>query len=65
MKKFKDWIYWEGLRWIILFYMIVPPILFIFDLKIINIILLFLLILLYFWLRDYEKKWNNNEDERE
>ena len=62
MKKFEDWLYWEGTKYITMFYFIIVPLLVICDF----VILAFLFALLLFpwskWMKKYQKEYNNNID---
>lgn len=56
MKKFQDWFYWEGTRYVTAFYLLVVPAFAIFEQKVLTWISLALLILWYVWIKKYEEK---------
>lgn len=62
MKKFEDWLYWEGTRYITIFYLVIVPLFAIFDLDTIAFLFALLLFPWYSWMKKYQKEYNKSID---
>ena len=58
MKKFEEWLYWEGTRYIVMFYLFIVPLFAIFGAKEIALIFAILLLPWYSWAKKYQEEWN-------
>ena len=56
MKKFEEWLYWEGTRYIVMFYLFIVPLFAIFGAKEIALIFAILLIPWYSWAKKYQEE---------
>ena len=65
MKKFSDWFYWNGTRWMLIIYPIVATIITLWLEDWLIIPLLLSLIPYWEWLKYYEKKYKKSIDKSE
>ena len=65
MKSFKDWFYWEGTRYVTMFYLFIVPLFAIFGAKEIAFLFMMLLFPWYSWMSKYQKEWNKKIKENE
>lgn len=65
MKNFKDWFYWEGTRYVTMFYLFIVPLFAIFGAKEIALLFVALLFPWCSWMNQYQKEWNKKMKENE